>query len=110
MMRQRERADLASICVSEKMVVLPLCPPPGRIFESVVYRHFMQNFCRLSAVAEEIRVLSSIQAVSAAMGISPALAAKTLVDIGLRAPRHGFPLSFLAWGGNASAESLQSSL
>ena len=97
MVSRQEQTFLRRARSPEKIVVLPLCPSSGRPFETGVYRHFMKNFRQFPDTAAEIRVLTSIQAAAAAMGISPALAAKTLVDIGLRAPRMAFPFSFLAW-------------
>ena len=53
----------------------------------------------LSAVPNnrlEIKVLSAIQFVADMMDCSDAHIAKTLVDVGLRAPRGAFPASYLA--------------
>ncbi|MBI3441755.1 MAG: hypothetical protein HY052_08170 [Proteobacteria bacterium] len=80
-------------------VILPICPAErsDKLFEIEVYTHFMSYLRRIPHSLEDVGVRCGIQRVADKMRINPDLAAKILVDIGLRAPRQSFPPSFLDW-------------
>lgn len=76
---------------------LPL-PPPGiaeRKDEMAVYARFMRHLRHVPNSRMEIKILSAIQFTADMMDYSDAHVAKTLVDLGLRAPRMAFPADFL---------------
>lgn len=60
-----------------------------------VYLRFMGHLRKVPVSRMEIKILSSIQFTADMMDCSDANIAKTLVDMGLRAPRIAFPNSFL---------------
>lgn len=64
-------------------------------FEMDVYARFMRHLRHVPSQRPEIKILSSIQFTADMMDIGDALVAKTLVDLGLRAPRKAFPLAFI---------------
>jgi hypothetical protein len=113
--------NLVSREVNNERVVLPLPPiaqGTDQEFEKEVYNRFMSHLRHVPNSRLEIKILSSIQFTADMMDCGDALIAKTLVDIGLKAPRKAFPLSFLdfvdkslarrAWDvGSASASILQ---
>ncbi len=77
--------------------VLPL--PPDITNEMHVeidlYARFMRHLRMVPNSREEIKVLSAIQFTADMMDLTDALVAKTLVNLGLRAPRSAFPASYL---------------
>jgi hypothetical protein len=78
-------------------ILLPL-PPEATDetrFEMEIYARFMSHLRQVPNSKAEIKVLSSIQFTADMLDTSDALVAKTLVDLGLRAPRKAFPASFL---------------
>jgi hypothetical protein len=82
-------------------VVLPL-PPLGdqrggdeTKFEMDIYVRFMRHLRQVPNSRLEIKILSAIQFIADLLDHGDALVAKTLVDMGLRAPRRAFPVSFL---------------
>ncbi len=99
--------------IALQRTVLPLPPPPGEEarFEMEVYARFMRHLRHVPNSRMDIKILSALQFTADMMDIGDALIAKTLVDLGLRAPRRAFPLTFLdfsdkalaraAWDGNA---------
>ena len=78
-------------------LVLPLPPENSEElkFEMEIYARFMRHLRHVPCSRDEVKVLSSIQFTADMMDISDALVSKTLVDLGLRAPRSAFPTSFL---------------
>jgi len=73
-------------------------PPEDRIetrTDMEIYARFMRHLRMVPSSREEIKILSSIQFVADMMAESDALVAKTLVDLGLRAPRVAFPETYL---------------
>ncbi len=85
-----------------EQIVLPM--PPGITdleagqdtrFEMEIYARFMRHLRNVPNSRMEIKILSSIQFTADMMDIAEELVAKTLVDLGLRAPRKAFPGSFL---------------
>lgn len=78
-------------------VALPLPPDAGEEtrFEMEVYARFMRHLRNVPNSRMEIKILSSIQFTADMMDLCDALVAKTLTDLGLKAPRKAFPLSFL---------------
>lgn len=87
---------IATINKPEK-TILPLPPTAEEKdkFEMEVYARFMRHLRCVPNSRMEIKTLSSIQFTADLMDCNDALIAKTLVDLGLRAPRHAFPASFL---------------
>lgn len=85
-------------------VVLPLPPPMGmeHRFEMDVYARFMRHLRQVPTRRMETKILSSIQFTADMMDVADALIAKTLTDLGLRAPRAAFPLSFLDFADRAA--------
>lgn len=78
-------------------VVYP-CPDSeiaGHDIELEIYARFMRHLRHVPNSREEIKILSSIQFTADMLDVADALVAKTLVDMGLRAPRRAFPASFL---------------
>jgi hypothetical protein len=63
--------------------------------EMEIYARFMRHLRLVPNSKEEIKVLSAIQFTADMLDISDALIAKTLVDLGLRAPRSSFPAEYL---------------
>ncbi len=78
-------------------IALPLPPPLGEEckFEMEIYATFMRHLRHVPNSRMEIKILSAIQFTADTMDIGDALVAKTLVDLGLRAPRKAFPVAFL---------------
>lgn len=88
-------------------VILPL-PPKGEgdvRFEMEIYARFMRHLRQVPNSRMETKILSSIQFTADVMEISEALVAKTLVDMGLKAPRKAFPVSFLDFSDKSMARS-----
>lgn len=86
----------------KERVVLPMPPAIADLgagqdtrFEMEVYARFMRHLRDVPNSRMEIKILSAIQFTADMMDIADALVAKTLVDLGLLAPRKAFPLSFL---------------
>ena len=77
--------------------ILPLPPSMGEEdrFEMEIYARFMRHLRQVPNTRMEIKILSSIQFTADMMDTSDALVAKTLVDLGLRAPRSALPVAFL---------------
>lgn len=73
----------------------------GHDVELEIYARFMRHLRHVPNSRTEIKILSSIQFTADMMDITDALVAKTLVDMGLRAPRKAFPASFLEHADNA---------
>lgn len=94
------QADMAVAgrCASgSDRIVLPLPPSHGEEarFEMEVYARFMRHLRHVPNSRMEIKILSAIHFTSDIMDTSDALVSKTLADLGLRAPRKAFPMTFL---------------
>ena len=78
-------------------ISLPLPPAitSDSHFEMEVYARFMRHLRHVPNSRMEIKILSAIQFTADIMDHGDALVAKTLVDLGLRAPRKAFPATFL---------------
>lgn len=80
---------------------LPLPPTDMKAeFEMEVYARFMRHLRQVPTSRPEIRVLAAIQFVADMIDVSDAQIAKTLVDLGLRAPRIAFPEAYLQFVDN----------
>ncbi len=81
----------------KERVQLPLPPNTGlkARAEMEIYARFVRHLRHVPNSCFEIRILSAIQFTADLMGVGDALVAKTLVDMGLRAPRKAFPVSYL---------------
>lgn len=84
-------------------VMLPLPPAMGEEtrFEMEIYARFMRHLRQVPNSRMEIKILSSIQFTADMLDVADAMVAKTLVDLGLRAPRKAFPVSFLDFADKA---------
>lgn len=78
-------------------ITLPL--PPAQTeetrFEMEVYARFMRHLRLVPGTRMDIKILSAIQFTADMMDHGDALVARILVDLGLRAPRRAFPVSFI---------------
>ena len=81
----------------KEAVILPLPPhiQDEKKFEMEVYARFMSYLRHVPNNHMEIKILSAIRFTADTVDVGEALVAKTLVDLGLYAPRKAFPLSFL---------------
>lgn len=77
--------------------ILPLPPTAEEKdkFEMEIYARFMRHLRCVPSSRMDLKVLSSIQFTADMMDCNDALVAKTLVDLGLRAPRRAYPASYL---------------
>lgn len=78
--------------------ILPIAPLEQAMrsgSELEIYARFMRHLRMVPNSQMEIKVLSAIQFTADMLDISDALITKTLVDLGLRAPRKAFPFSYL---------------
>jgi hypothetical protein len=84
-------------------VTLPLPPSMGRDahFEMEIYARFMRHLRQVPNSRLEIKILAAIQFTADMMDVGDALVAKTLADLGLRAPRKAFPAAFLDFADRA---------
>lgn len=65
--------------------------------EMDIYVRFMRHIRMVPTSRVDMKILSAIQFTADMMDQSDALVAKTLVDLGLRAPRAAFPADFIAF-------------
>lgn len=88
---------LSSAQAGVEKVILPLPPQQAadKQFEMEIYARFMSHLRHVPNSRTEIKILSSIQFTADMTDCGDALVAKTLVDLGLRAPRKAFPVAFL---------------
>lgn len=63
--------------------------------EMEIYARFMRHLRNVANSRMEIKVLTSIQFVADMLDLPDSVVAKTLVDLGLRAPRMALPVEFL---------------
>ena len=76
--------------------MLPIPPAETRdAMELEIYARFMRHLRLVPNSRMEIKILSAIQFTSDMMDLNDAIVAKTLADMGLRAPRRAFPESYL---------------
>jgi hypothetical protein len=76
--------------------LLPIIDPQETgTAELEIYARFMRHLRCVPTSVMDIKILAAIQFTSDMMDLSDALVAKTLVDMGLRAPRRAFPASYL---------------
>jgi hypothetical protein len=76
-------------------VHLPLPPAMEAHGEMEIYARFMRHLRMLPQSCTEIKVLSAIQFTADMLDLNDAIVSKTLVDLGLRAPRRAFPAEYL---------------
>lgn len=96
-------ASVLPVATLTERIHLPL-PPALELearFEMEIYARFMRHLREVPNSRVEIKVLSAIQFTADMMDVGDALVAKTLVDLGLRAPRHAFPPAFLDFADRA---------
>lgn len=87
---------ITSTVASFDSVILPVPPAETRdAMELEIYARFMRHVRLVPNSRMEIKILSAIQFTSDMMDLNDAIVAKTLADMGLRAPRRAFPESYL---------------
>ena len=74
---------------------LPLPPDKHKAAEMEIYARFMRHLRCVPNSRMEIKILSAIQFTADMLDLGDELIAKTLVDLGLRAPRAAFPATYL---------------
>lgn len=83
-------------------VLLPLPPEDKKAAsEMEVYARFMRHLRMVPNSQMDIKILSAIQFTADIIDVADALVAKTLVDLGLRAPRKAFPSDYLEFIDNS---------
>lgn len=89
--------DHSEFIYNKEQITLPLPPAisADSHFEMEIYARFMRHLRHVPNSRMEIKILSAIQFTADIMDHGDALVAKTLVDLGLRAPRKAFPVTFL---------------
>lgn len=65
--------------------------------ESEIYARFMRHFHMVPSSSKDIKVLSAIGFTADMMDLSDSFVAKTLVTLGLCAPRKAFPAAYLEY-------------
>jgi len=81
---------------------LPLPPESKEAHsEMEIYARFMRHLRMVPNSQMDIKILSAIQFTADMIDIGDALVAKTLVDLGLRAPRKAFPSDYLEFIDNS---------
>jgi hypothetical protein len=100
--RNTKQASTFSHGRTTEQIVLPMPPALTDLvagqdtrFEMEVYARFMRHLRNVPNSRLEIKILSSIQFTADMLDIGEELVAKTLADLGLKAPRKAFPSSFL---------------
>lgn len=82
--------------ITETIVTeLPLPPEKTKTAEMEIYARFMRHLRHVPNSRMEIKILSAIQFTADMLDVGDELIAKTLVDLGLRAPRAAFPCAYL---------------
>ncbi|MEM6781180.1 MAG: hypothetical protein AAF569_04905 [Pseudomonadota bacterium] len=76
---------------------LPLPPEMDKRTEMEIYARFMRHLRHVPNSRMEIKILSAIQFTADMLDMGDDLIAKTLVDLGLRAPRAAFPTAYLKY-------------
>ena len=82
-------------------VVLPIAG--GSLFENDLLGLFLRHLRQVPNSRIETKILSAIQFTADSMNHGDALVSKTLVDLGLRAPREAFPAAFLDFADKSCA-------
>ena len=81
---------------TDSQTILPFAPESKDAHnEMEIYARFMRHLRMVPNSRIEIKILSAIQFTADMLDVADALVAKTLVDLGLRAPRKAFPASYL---------------
>lgn len=93
----------AELGVDTSTIILPLPPTNTHDtkFEMAVYANFMRNLRHVPNSRTESKILAAIQFTADFLDCGDALIAKTLADLGLRASRDAFPVSFLDFADKA---------
>ncbi len=89
-------AAFTALQEAEKSYERVILPTAGEgLFENETVGLFMRHLRQVPNSRMDIKILSAIQFTADSMNNSDALVSKTLVDMGLRAPRQAFPAGFL---------------
>jgi hypothetical protein len=94
--------------IENEKVQLPVPSAPDQLRVQVgvraeldIYARFMRHIRHVPNSRVEIKILSAIQFTADMADCSDAHVAKTLVEMGLRAPRMAFPADFLSYADQA---------
>lgn len=83
-------------------IILPLPPANADAkMEMEIYARFMRHLRCVPSPRFEIKILQAVQFTADILDASEELVCKVLVDLGLRAPRYAFPVSFLHYADTA---------
>ena len=100
-------APIAIPSYGNDRIAYPLPPAMGEgldvRFEMEVYARFMRHLRTVPNSRQEIKIFAAIQFTADVMDTSDALVSKTLADLGLRAPRKAFPVTFLDYVDKSTA-------
>jgi len=92
-----------SPALTTSAIVLPFPPELSDSQEAEIYSCFMRHVRAVPHSRMAIKILSAIQFTADTLSCSDAHVSKTLVDLGLRAPRLAFPAEFLDFADRAFA-------
>jgi hypothetical protein len=95
MTNQTFKANDNKVIDTCERVILPLPALDAESAELEVYGRFMRHLRMVPNSRMDIKILSAIQFTSDMMDMNDAIVAKSLADMGLRAPRRAFPESYL---------------
>ncbi len=91
-----------TVLAHENKSVLPLLPAFDATPDEInIYARFMRHLRHVPNSRPEIKILAALQFTADMQGHSDAHIAKTLVELGLRAPRLAFPADFLKFADRA---------
>jgi hypothetical protein len=96
---ERYPMPIQTVCLQNQTTILP--HPPVLSGDAELYARFMRHLRHVPTSRLEIKVLSAIQFTADLMSRSDADVAKSLVEMGLRAPRLAFPADFLRFADRA---------
>ena len=98
-----KKRNSPSFKTTEDAIEIPMPPEagPDTADEMAVYAWFMRHLRHVPNNRMAIKILSTIQFTADMLGFSDEHVAKTLVELGLRAPRMAFPAAFLEYADQA---------
>jgi hypothetical protein len=94
-MTQSYKANDNKVIDTCERVILPLPALDAESSDLEIYARFMRHLRMVPNSRMDIKILSAIQFTSDMMDMNDAIVAKSLVDMGLRAPRRAFPETYL---------------
>lgn len=91
------KANDNNIIQTSERVILPLPKLNAEASDMEIYARFMRHMRLVPNDRIEIKILSAIQFTSDMMDMNEILVAKSLAEMGLKAPRRAFPSSYLEY-------------